>query len=100
MLGAGHESTSNTLTWALQELSQQPEVQEKLRQEINDTWNKVRARGGTELSSTDLDKMEYTVAVIKVSLLLTVDCSMFNSILIGNPSLLSRLVLQPKRIHC
>ncbi|RXW15841.1 hypothetical protein EST38_g10013 [Candolleomyces aberdarensis] len=43
---AGYETTSNTLTWALIELCRHPEVQEKLREELNQlggdpTWEQI-----------------------------------------------------------
>ena len=64
---AGHETTSNTIGWILYELSRQPEVQKKLRQEIRNMKESVRARGQTEVTIRDLDTMPYLLAVVKVS---------------------------------
>ncbi|EPQ55423.1 cytochrome P450 [Gloeophyllum trabeum ATCC 11539] len=71
ILFAGHETTSTTLTWTLWEIAKHPDVQDKLRKEIQDTEAKVRAHsGGTqmELSLADIEGMSYLQAVLKASL--------------------------------
>ena len=64
---AGHETTSNTITWILYELARQPEIQQKLRQEIRTMKEAARARGQTEFTMRDVDAMPYLLAVVKVS---------------------------------
>ncbi|KAI0293886.1 cytochrome P450 [Multifurca ochricompacta] len=62
---AGHDTTSNTLTWFLWEIAKHPESQKRIREEIA----AIRLRGGGEqLSATDLDSMLYTQAALKESM--------------------------------
>ena len=42
------------------------ECQDKLRAEINETLEKVKARGDVDLTANDLENMPYLVAIIKV----------------------------------
>jgi len=65
IMQAGHETTANTMSFALFELSRRPDVQAKLRDEIFAMEQTVRARGDTEISGTDFDNMPYTIAVMK-----------------------------------
>jgi hypothetical protein len=67
ILLAGHETSATTLCWVLLELARHPEVQQRLRQEIRDTEQAIRARGGSDFTASDLDNMSYLHAVIKVS---------------------------------
>ena len=67
ILLAGHETSATTLCWVLLELARHPEVQQRLRKEIRDTEQAVRARGGSDFTASDLDNMSYLHAVIKVS---------------------------------
>ncbi|KAK0213329.1 cytochrome P450 [Desarmillaria ectypa] len=62
---AGHETTANTLSWTLLELSKRPEVQERLRAEIRAKEHLVFDRGDTEFTVQDLDSMPYLIAVVK-----------------------------------
>ncbi|KAI0074875.1 cytochrome P450 [Panus rudis PR-1116 ss-1] len=62
---AGHETTSNTLTWALYELARHPDVQSKLREEIRRTQAIVRHRGEAQVTATDMDNMPYLLAFLK-----------------------------------
>lgn len=66
ILLAGHETTSNSLSWILLELARHPKMQSRLRDEIRETEAAVRARGDTQFTMADFDAMPYTVAVIKV----------------------------------
>lgn len=66
ILFAGHETTSNSLSWILLELARHPKVQSRLRAEIRDTEAAIRARGDTQFTTADFDAMPYTTAVIKV----------------------------------
>ncbi|TRM68995.1 cytochrome P450 [Schizophyllum amplum] len=59
IIGAGHETTTNTLAWGLYELAGQPELQTRLRAEIRESC------GAGDLSSTVLDGMPYLNAVVK-----------------------------------
>lgn len=62
ILLAGHETTANSLSWALLELSQQPHVQARLRAEIR----AVRLeRKEPELTATAIHSMPYLSAVVK-----------------------------------
>lgn len=63
ILLAGHDTTSNTLTWFLWELAKHPESQDRIRAEIE----ALRAQKGEEpLSPADVDNMAYTQAALKV----------------------------------
>jgi cytochrome P450 len=66
---AGHETTANTLCWTLLELARHPEVQSRLRTEIRAAEREARSRGVSELSTTELDNMPLTLAVIKVCII-------------------------------
>ncbi|KAJ8585426.1 cytochrome P450 [Rhizopogon salebrosus TDB-379] len=65
ILFAGHETTSNTITWALLELAKQPEIQSRLRAEIRKTEAAIHARGDADFTIADFDSMPYTTAVMK-----------------------------------
>ncbi|PBK93679.1 cytochrome P450 [Armillaria gallica] len=65
---AGHETTSNTLSFALLELVAHPECQTKLRQEIRETQRKIHAVGRDEFTAADFDAMPYLTAVVKETL--------------------------------
>jgi len=54
------------IAWGLYELAKHPEVQARLREEIIETRNKIKARGETEFTTNDFDAMPYTIAVMKV----------------------------------
>lgn len=41
-------------------------MQEKLRAEVNQAWERVKARGDGEFAADDFDNMPYLVAVAKV----------------------------------
>ncbi len=56
---AGHETTSNTLTWALYLISQNPDVEAELCREIDDVL------AGREPTSTDVDKLVFTEKVVQ-----------------------------------
>lgn len=64
---AGHETTSTTLSWTLLELCKQPEIQNKLRQEIRATERLIQERGDTGFSAHDFESMPYLTAVLKVT---------------------------------
>jgi len=65
---AGHETTAKTLTFALWELAKHRDVQDKLRAEINEAWEKVKAQGRSEFIGSDFDDMPYLTAVGKETL--------------------------------
>ncbi|KAG1878934.1 cytochrome P450 [Suillus subluteus] len=65
ILLAGHETTSNTISWALLELARHPEIQSRLREEIWETEAAVHARGDVNFTIADFDAMPYTTAVMK-----------------------------------
>jgi len=62
---AGHETTANTLTWALWELAKHTKIQSKLRVEIRHWMKLAHANGDETIPVSDYEKMEYTVAVMK-----------------------------------
>jgi cytochrome P450 len=62
-MSAGHETTSNTLSWAIFELTRHPEIQDKLRAEIRE---KIAEKGNSVFSGHDYDNMPYLTAVVKV----------------------------------
>ncbi|KAF7294059.1 PseudoU-synth-2 domain-containing protein [Mycena kentingensis (nom. inval.)] len=64
---AGHETTANTISWAVLELARHPHVQTRLRREIHRTERLIAAsgRGCSEFITTDLDAMPYLCAVVK-----------------------------------
>ncbi len=61
-IAAGHETTSNTLTWTLYLLSQHPAAESKLHAEIDSVL------GGRTPSMADLPKLPYTKQVIEESM--------------------------------
>ncbi|KAG0708519.1 cytochrome P450, partial [Suillus ampliporus] len=65
ILFAGHETTSNTVSFALLELARHPEIQSRLRAEIWETEATVHARGDVDFTIADFDAMPYTTAVMK-----------------------------------
>lgn len=65
---AGQDTTASTLTWALYELSRNPELQSRMRNEIKATRAQAAQRGRRELTIADLDTMHNVLAVIKVGL--------------------------------
>ena len=71
---AGHETTANTLTWLLWELAKHPEIQDRLRLEIQEKRKRVLERDGEgiDFKLEDLESMPFLQAVLKVcNLLLT-----------------------------
>jgi hypothetical protein len=64
IMTAGHETTANTLSWVLFELTRHPEVQDKLRAEIRE---KIAEKGNNVFSEQDYENMPYLTAVVKVS---------------------------------
>lgn len=63
---AGHETTATSLSWTLFRLSQYPDIQSKLRQEIR---THAARREGREFTPKDYEEMVYLNALIKVSTL-------------------------------
>lgn len=59
---AGHETTSNALTWAIYLLTQNPEAQKKLQEELDIVLE------GRDAQFTDLENLKYTEMVIKESM--------------------------------
>ena len=54
------------LTFGLWELAKNRDVQDKLRAEVNEVWEKVKARGDSEFDANDFENMPYLVAIGKV----------------------------------
>ncbi|SJL11330.1 uncharacterized protein ARMOST_14733 [Armillaria ostoyae] len=65
---AGHETTSNTLCFALFEMCKRPEMQERLRKEIRATERVIRDRGDTQFAPSDFDSMPFLSAMVKETL--------------------------------
>jgi cytochrome P450 len=59
LLSAGHETTSNTLSWTLYLIAKNPSVQKRLQQEVNTVVGKGK------LCFEDLSDLSYTEQVIK-----------------------------------
>jgi cytochrome P450 len=59
---AGHETTANVLSWTWFLLGQNPEVEEKLQEEL------TRVLGGTIPTPADLPRLIYTDAVLRESM--------------------------------
>ena len=59
LLSAGHETTSNTMTWTLYLLASHPEIQEKAHQEVQSVLSKK------ELGLENLDELPLIEQVIK-----------------------------------
>lgn len=59
---AGHETTANLLTWVVRELSRHPEVEDRLRDEID------AVLGGREPGAADVPRLEYVSAVVRETL--------------------------------
>lgn len=62
LFAAGHETSSNALTWTLYLLAQHPEIMEKLRAEIKAVF------GDETPSFENLRKLEYTTMVLQESM--------------------------------
>ncbi|KAF9646191.1 cytochrome P450 [Thelephora ganbajun] len=62
LLLAGHETTSNAMSFMLWELAKHQDVQARLRREIESAR---AANGGAPLAADDLDRMPYLHAVVK-----------------------------------
>ncbi|KAH7909501.1 cytochrome P450 [Hygrophoropsis aurantiaca] len=65
LLVAGHDTTANSLTWLLYELSKHPEDQRRIRDEIAATRERMEARNDEDFSPADLDSMTFMNAAIK-----------------------------------
>ena len=59
---AGHETTSNALTWTIYLLTQHPEIQKKLQEELDGALEERDAQ------FSDLENLSYTEMVIKESM--------------------------------
>ncbi|PIL34049.1 cytochrome P450 [Ganoderma sinense ZZ0214-1] len=75
---AGHETTSNTLSFLLYELSRHQEYQARMRTEIRGVRARITARGGNEFTIEDLESLTLTMNAIKETL-------RFHSIVVGMP---------------
>jgi cytochrome P450 len=62
LFAAGHETTSNALTWAIYLLSQNPDNQQKLQEELDQVLEERDAQ------FSDLENLKYTEMVIKESM--------------------------------
>nr|VWO96500.1 Cytochrome P450 monooxygenase CYP52X1 [Ganoderma boninense] len=62
---AGQETTSNTLSWALLELSKQPKIQDRLRAEVHAMERTIRERGDADFTVADFEAMPYLQAVLR-----------------------------------
>jgi len=52
---------------AFWELARRPEIQERLREEVTEMYEAIKARGDEDFTSGDIDNMSFTNAVVKVS---------------------------------
>lgn len=74
---AGHETTSNALSWTLMLLSQHPDARERLESEVDEV---LSGRGAT---AEDASKLEWTSAVIDESMRLYPPAWMFEREALG-----------------
>ena len=65
LLVAGYDTTGTTLAWACYELAKNPEIQEKLRQEVEDILDGDPEK---KLSYDDIQSMTYLDQVINETL--------------------------------
>ncbi|KAI0373422.1 PAH-inducible cytochrome P450 monooxygenase PC-PAH 4 [Pilatotrama ljubarskyi] len=65
---AGHETTSNTVTFLLYELANHPEYQTRMREEIRESRARIKARGDVDFRMEDLDSMTTCLNAIKETL--------------------------------
>ena len=67
---AGHETTANALTWTFYLLSQHPDVEKKLLDEIDSILeNRIENNGQSRILSTeDIPKLQYTEKVLRESM--------------------------------
>jgi cytochrome P450 len=67
---AGHETTANALTWTFYLLSQYPDVEKKLLNEVDSVLeNRIGNNGESRIPSTeDLPKLQYTEKVLRESM--------------------------------
>ena len=73
LFAAGHETTSNALTWTWYALSQNPDIEAKLHDEVD------RVLAGRAPTLADLDKLPYTLMVLKESMRLYPPAWLLNS---------------------
>lgn len=60
------ETTGNTIAFLLYELARHPDVQSRLRSEIQEALTVAKARGDDDLTMADMDNMKYALSVVKV----------------------------------
>ncbi|HJU35199.1 MAG TPA: cytochrome P450 [Nitrososphaera sp.] len=69
---AGHETTANALTWTFYLLSQYPDIEKKLQEEIDSILGSVDMNNGhsvTKIPTTDdVPKLQYTEKVLRESM--------------------------------
>ncbi|KAI0356394.1 PAH-inducible cytochrome P450 monooxygenase PC-PAH 4 [Trametes cingulata] len=65
---AGHETTSNTVTFILYELANHPDYQARMREEIRQARAHMKARGDVDFRMEDLDSMTTCLNAIKETL--------------------------------
>jgi cytochrome P450 len=63
-MGAGHETTASSVSWALFELTRHLDTQDNLRAEIRE---KIAEKGNSVFSGHDYENMPYLTAVVKVN---------------------------------
>ena len=59
----GHETTANTLSWALFEMTKNVEIQNRLRAEIR---KKIQDKGNDVFTEQEYESMPYLNAIVKV----------------------------------
>jgi len=65
---AGHETSSTTLLWILAYMSQFPDIQKKLREEIVAAKDAAAAEGRSHLTVEEINQLSYTDAVVRETL--------------------------------
>ena len=99
-LFAGHDTTSVALSWTLYFLAQYPDVQDKLRREVQDTLK------DQELEWETYEAMEYLTAVVNESLRLRTPVPLFRRKAVQDDNILghnipagSLIIIPPYIMH-
>jgi cytochrome P450 len=86
ILTVGHETTAQALTWTWYLLSEHPEVEDKLMEELN------AVLGGRDPIYEDLDRLTYTKAIVQESMRLFPPAPTFSRLCLSDDVILGRRI--------